>query len=637
MTLRPSVVFTGNGSLDTRPKRVIVVGAGLAGLAAARALVDHGVEVVVLEARDRIGGRCWTKDGVDLGAHWIHGTEGNPLTSLARRLSIDTLFVGGDSSYSGGWEHVVLHGSGGRRLTNDEKLRSILLADDVREELDALRRLHLTRDEPDCSLREMVEHVLASRPLTDEERMFIDWHIALTARDDCAADESTLSFLWWDEGYEVYGYGDSVVVRGFSAIIDSLAAGLDIRLEHVVERIEHGGDASVAPVRVMTNHGTFTADAAIITLPLGVLKAGAVEFEPPLSAGKQAAIKGLGMGDLTKVVVRFERPFWPKDQYVFGYLCRPLLDQPTMILSLWKTHDIPALVLLAGGTLARDLERMPEDRLQRWAMEALRDVFGPDIPVATSIERTQWDLDPYSRGSYSYVAVGSTPDDISELGRPVDDHLYFAGEATNRHHWAGAHGAYASGLREAARLLDNPAVVPPRAFVENRRWRDNMMRATRLFNLLSATMDGGEADRRVGILSTCDVFSSVPPHELHVLATMFEEQDFDEGEVVCRLGDRATCVYAIVDGEVEVQLGDGSIISVLRRGNVVGEYGLFQAGRRTATVVARRWTRVLSLDYQRFRRFLLAFPESQFALLGLTVERLMSQSNTPRSVRAVPR
>ena len=96
------------------PRRVAVVGAGLAGLIAARTLADHDVEVVVIEARDRIGGRCWTQNGVDLGAHWIHGTEGNPITNLARQLAVPTLFVGGDSSYSGGWDHLVVHGPDGR-------------------------------------------------------------------------------------------------------------------------------------------------------------------------------------------------------------------------------------------------------------------------------------------------------------------------------------------------------------------------------------------------------------------------------------------------------------------------------------------------------------------------------------------
>jgi len=83
--------------------RIIVVGAGLAGLGAARALVARDFDVVVLEARDRLGGRCHTSNGVDLGAHWIHWTDGNPITNLARELGVETLFVGGDSSYTGGW------------------------------------------------------------------------------------------------------------------------------------------------------------------------------------------------------------------------------------------------------------------------------------------------------------------------------------------------------------------------------------------------------------------------------------------------------------------------------------------------------------------------------------------------------
>src|SRR5262249_9916337 len=159
----------------------------------------------------------------------------------------------------------------------------ILLADEVRDELDALRRRRVAVGESDLSYRDAVDRVLATRGLSDLERQQVEWHIALTARDDCAADDSMLSFLWWDEGYEVYGYGDSVFVRGYGAVVEALSRGIDVRLQHVVKRIHH----SPVGVSVTTDRGDFTADAVIVTLPLGVLKAGAVEFSPDLPLGKQ--------------------------------------------------------------------------------------------------------------------------------------------------------------------------------------------------------------------------------------------------------------------------------------------------------------------------------------------------------------
>jgi len=226
---------------------------------------------------------------------------------------------------------------------------------------------------------------------------------------------------------------------------------------------------------------------------------------------------------------------------------------------------------------------MPE--CESWALNVVRDIFG-DRPPPRSVERTQWSRDPFSSGSYSYVAVGSTPNDIATLAEPVDDKLYFAGEATYRYHWAGAHGAFASGIREAARILDDPAVLIPRAFTENRRWRDTMMRATRLFNAMSQSVGVEEIESRVALLVNGDIFSAVPPNELRVLATMFEPVTFDAGELLCDLDAPADRIYVIEAGRVEVRLADGRFVVSHGPGGLVGEYGLFQRGRSTGIVVA---------------------------------------------------
>ena len=627
--MKTSQYFTYAKNATPRAQSVVVVGAGIAGLAAARTLADRGVSVTVLEGGDRIGGRCWTRDGMDFGAHWIHGTEGNPLTNMARKLSLPIMFVGGDSSYSGGWEPLVLVGEDGRHLSPEEKLQTILLADSVRDKLDSLRRHRLATNAGDISLRAALDEVLSDEYMTDEERRAVEWHIALMARDDIGADDPLLSLLWWDEGYEVYGYGDSVFADGFGALTKALGRDLDIRLQHVVRTIEHGPSL----VRVTTSAGSFEADAAIVTLPLGVLKAGGVEFSPPLPIAKEHAIARLGMGHLAKVVLRYDKPFWHRDQYVYGYFCRPVQDSPTMVVSLTKTHDIPALVLQAGGALARRIEEMTMAECESWALKVVSDIFGDATPAPSSIDRTQWSRDPLSRGSYTYVAVGSTPDDIATLAEPVADKLYFAGEATYRYHWAGAHGAFASGIREAARILDDPAVLVPRAFTENRRWRDTMMRATRLFNAISQSVGVEEIESRVALLVNGDVFSAVPPNELRVLATMFEPVTFRAGELLYEIGAPADRIYVIAAGRVEVRLADGRFVVSHGRGGLVGEYGLFHPGPSTATVVAVEGTSAFALDYQRFQRFLLAFPESMYSLLRVTIGRLMEQSN---ALAAVP-
>jgi monoamine oxidase len=612
-------------STQTHPiQRIIVIGAGLAGLGAARAFVERGIKVTILEARNRIGGRCHTVAGIDLGAHWIHGTDGNPITNLVHSLNIPTLFVGGDSTYTGGWESLMLYGTNGKKLSSQEKQNSILAADELLDKLDSMRRQYQAEKHSDISMAQAIDTLRSQPQAIAVDPTLVDWHLALTIRDDCAADAERLSFLWRDEGYEVYGYGDSVLLQGYGRLIEQLAEGLDIRTEQIVTKIEYGNEG----VSITTNCDVFTGDVALVTLPLGVLKARTVNFDPPLPDAKLAAIDRLEMGNLTKVTMHFEQVFWQPDQYVFGCMREPIYDYPTVMINLWKTHHLPVLQLLIGGNKGRYLERCSPEELSLWAMRILRHHFGEQAHQPLRIDCTHWQDDPFSLGSYSYIPVGATPNDIETLAAPVGERLFFAGEATNHHYWGCTHGAYASGLREAARITEDTSILPARHFTENRRWRAMIMRASRFFNVVTQTTKSTEVDARVAVLANNKVFAAVPYNEMKLLALMFEPTEFAAGETICQIGDLATDVYVITAGQVAVKSAKGQQIRIMEPGDVAGEYGLFGGGTRSATLVAYTDCRLLKLDYQRFHRFLLTFPESTLVLMKQLVERLRSKDES---------
>lgn len=605
-----------------------MIGAGIAGLAAARVLASRGVEVQVLEARERVGGRVWTVDRLDLGAQWIHSTEGNPVTGLCRELGIALLYVGGDATYLGGWEHLHLLNTNGQRVTATGKTRSIAVADAVREDFERWRaaRRPRTRDLPATAAfaRVVRQHGLATSPAREAQ-----WHMRICTRDDWAGYRDTLSALHWDEGYQVYGYGDSAFPDGYGEVAARLAEGLPIRLNARVTEVR----TTARGVSVLTPDAAFDADAAIVTLPLGVLKSGAVRFRPDLPRAKRDAIRRLGVGCLAKLMLFYDEPFWPREPYVFGMIDGVNAMAPTLVVNMWVTHRLPCLVFVVGGELGEQLERWPAEKAVQWGHDALRRMFGraPRRPVRSM--RTAWMADPFALGAYAHVPVGATPADFDALAAPVGERLLFAGEATCRQHWGCVHGAYVSGLREAARLLEDPSVLPPLRITEDRRWRDMMMRAARFFQRRARTADRLETERRVALLKKNEVFAGIEERELSLLATMFERRSLDAGETLCKAGDEASEVYVVAKGQVGVRNSkSASTLATAGPGAVMGEYGLVTPdARRTATLYAITRTEVLTLDYPRFRQFVLAFPQCALAMLGVTVERL--QRERARTVR----
>ncbi|CAN0906448.1 Lysine-specific histone demethylase 1 homolog 3 [Linum grandiflorum] len=488
-------------------KRILVIGAGPAGLTAARHLQRQGFCVTIIEGRSRIGGRVHTDRSsfsvpVDLGASIITGVEADvaterrpdPSSLICAQLGLELTVLNSDCPL---YDIVT-----GEKVPTDldEALEAEFnsLLDDMvplisqKGELalkmsleDGLeyalmkRRLAQARSDMEgialqtaadfscvstqCSAEEGVPPKSSSEEiLTASERRVMDWHFA-NLEYGCAALLKQVSLSHWnqDDVYGGFGGAHCMIKGGYSNVVESLAEGLIIQLNHVVTEVSYGSidkGTNDPKVKVSTSNGSeFSGDAVLVTVPLGCLKAESIKFSPSLPQWKQSSIQRLGYGVLNKVVLEFERVFWDDSVDYFGATAEDTDSRGDcfMFWNVRKTVGAPVLIALVVGKAAIDGQSTCSSDHVSHAVKTLRKLFGVDLvpdPVASAV--TDWGRDPFSYGAYSYVAIGSSGEDYDILGRPVENCLFFAGEATCKEYPDTVGGAMMSGLREAVRIID---------------------------------------------------------------------------------------------------------------------------------------------------------------------------------------
>jgi monoamine oxidase len=440
------VMGASSSDLQHVQNDVVVVGAGIAGLAAARALAEKGMRVVVVEARERVGGRVLSVPvqggAVELGAEFVHG-RAPELWSLMEEAGVQTVERGGV---------MLREGEGG--LGED---------DDAGDEMFApLAELEDDKG-PDVPFAQWLEtsdvQPWARVALTGYVEGFNAADAGRIGVRALGAQQKAEDAIEGDRAWHVHG--------GYAQLAAFLAeraaaAGAELRMGCTLQRMAWRAGA----VTCATSAGDLHARRAVITLPLGVLhrvnQAGGIRMEPEPAAVAQA--RRLAMGHATRFTLRFRDRWWRTSALAerdalerMSFLFTPTRMPPVWWTSGGESEVFPSLTGWVGGPRAEALEGLTSEELGRRACETLAGVF--DLPaerIRASLLETHthdWAADPFSCGAYSYVPAGAL-DAPEAMSQPEEGTLYFAGEHTDvTGHWGTVHAALRSGMRAAEQVL----------------------------------------------------------------------------------------------------------------------------------------------------------------------------------------
>lgn len=395
--------------------------------------------------------------------------------------------------------------------------------------------------------------------LNAQDFRLLNWHIANLEYSN-ATNLNRLSLQGWDidAGNEWEGK-HTMIVGGYQGVargLSMLPTPLTIRQKAPVKRIIYTTEGAAGPARVDLEDGqSVEADYIVNTIPLGVLKHGGVEFQPPLPSWKAEAIGRLGFGVLNKVILVYKDAFWDKDRDIFGTLQTPTnrlsLNQKDYVsrrgrffqwFNVSNTTGMPCLLALMAGDAGYDTEVTPNDELIAEATEVLRMRYGARVP-SQPLEAvvTRWESDRFARGSYSNAGVKMQAEDYQIMARSIGN-LHFAGEHTIVTHPATVHGAYLSGLRAASDVLEEmigpieipvPLVLPRETLASLKRKAEEENK-----DPMQARLEAYEMEIQEHIYSKLGPYPVKPSKVAGNPYLLFNKAHYDEGRKRCEEGRR---------------------------------------------------------------------------------------------------